>query len=90
MGTRVSHKEIGSITRGRQSLAPRLSLTLDRALVLPSLRVFLSHRYLISVDEQAIALALALAAYAAFAYSCATTSLARSGQFFIHSICLGR
>jgi hypothetical protein len=43
---------------------------LRRTLALPSLRSVLSHRdHLISVDEQAIALALALIAYAAVAKS---------------------
>jgi hypothetical protein len=58
------------IERGAGSRLPRrLSLALHRPLASPSLQFFLSHWDLISVDEQAIALAVALAAYTPVAQS---------------------
>jgi hypothetical protein len=44
---------------------------------LPALRLFSSNGRLISIDEQAIALATALAAFTPFVQACAATSLAR-------------
>jgi hypothetical protein len=59
-----------------------------RTLASPSLRSILLDWHLISVDEQAIALALAFVAYAAVAKSRRVATLARGGEFFVHVICL--
>jgi hypothetical protein len=56
------------------------------ARALPSLRILLLSRGLATVDEQAIALALALAAYSAVSQTRTTAGFARRGQFFIHLV----
>ena len=56
------------------------------ARALPSLRVLLLHRHLATVDEQAIAFSLALAAYSSVSQSRTTARLARRRQFFIHLV----
>jgi hypothetical protein len=54
------------------------------ARTLPSLRALLWHRGLVTVDDQAVALSSALAAYGAVPQSRATAALAGRRQFFIH------
>jgi hypothetical protein len=53
---------------------------------LPSLRALLLCRGLTSIDNQAIAFSLALAAYGSVSQSRATARLARRRQFFIHLV----
>ena len=59
---------------------------LRRARALPSLRTLLLHRGLATVDDQAVALSSALAAYGAVPQSRATAALAGRRQFFIHLV----
>ena len=59
---------------------------LRRARALPSLRTLLLHWSLLTIDEQAIALSLALAAYGSVSQARTTARLARRRQFFIHSV----
>jgi hypothetical protein len=66
-----------------------LALPLSRTVTFPPLRPILSHWALMSIDEQAIALTSTLVAFTSLAQPCAAASLARCGQFFIHSIFLG-
>jgi len=66
----------------------RMRGLLRRAWALPPLRTLLLHRGLATVDEQAIALALTLAAYSAVSQPRTTASLAGRGQFFIHLVSL--
>jgi hypothetical protein len=56
------------------------------ARALPSLRTLLLHRGLATVDDQAVALSLALAAYGAVPQSRSAAALAGRRQFFIHLI----
>ena len=57
---------------------------LRRVRALPSLRTLVLHRSLLTIDKQAIALSLALAAYGSVPQSRTTARLARRRQFFIH------
>jgi len=59
---------------------------LRRALALPSPRILLLNQGLAVVDDQAVALASALAAYGAVPQSRSTAGLARCRQFFIHLV----
>jgi hypothetical protein len=56
------------------------------ARALPSLRTFLLHRRLATVDDQAVAFSSALAAYGAVPQSGAIAALAGRRQFFIHLV----
>jgi len=61
-----------------------LSLALSGGMILPSLRFFLAHRQLLSIDEQAIAFASAFTAYSSVTHPGAMTGLAGGRQSFIH------
>jgi hypothetical protein len=86
---RILH--VCSICRRSRPSAGVLAL-FRRAWMLPSLWTLMLHRSLVTIDEQAIALSLALAAYSSVPQSRATTRIARCRQFFIHfgeSLCQG-
>ena len=86
VGQRVSGEPGRGEVAKRSAGMPRV---LRWAQALPSLRTLLRHRGLTSVDDQAIAFSLALAAYSPVSQSRTTTGLARRWQFFIHWIGLG-
>jgi hypothetical protein len=54
------------------------------ARALPPLRILLLNRGLATVDDQAVALSSAIAAYNTLSQTRTTAGFARRGQFFIH------
>jgi hypothetical protein len=68
----------------RQTRSARMPRVLRWARALPSLRTLLLRRGLATVDDQAVALSSALAAYGAVPQSRSTAALAGRRQFFIH------
>jgi hypothetical protein len=63
-----------------------MPIVLRWARALPSLRILLLRRGLATVDDQAIAFSLALAAYSPGSQSRATAGLARRRQLLIHLV----
>jgi hypothetical protein len=73
----------GSGGAGQSAGLPRV---LRWARALPSLRILLLNRGLATVDKQAVAFSLALAAYGSVSQSRATARLAGRRKFFIHLV----
>jgi hypothetical protein len=80
----LSASEWRSGRREAARRSARMPRVLRRSWALPSLRTLLLHRHLATIDKQAIAFSLALAAYSAVSQPRTTARLARRRQFFIH------